>query len=278
MRFVIVAFGLFGIIACASCLRELDRFEGAVDAGAAGADVCEFEAECVGGAAGEGGTAEGGGAAGDGGTAGDDPSPNQAGGGGIQQSARETICADNADNDRDGKLDCGDPDCVGQICGAKRQISLAPTRDLERTTLGHGFSDLDGAATIEITTNPKQSRWGVLEFEQIGALSNVKINWAVLDISIMEGPGRVELRSGAGQVIDTKIEAPEESVSHYDVSATLRNWMVNPTAKRVFELHFVSSTFDEKRAFYATEHLREGPRLKLEYEAACSTARVCPEL
>lgn len=191
--------------------------------------------------------------------------------------AQETNCSDAEDNDADGKLNCADADCDGQLCQGQRDIQVYPTRDVGATQGRPGGShESDGEATISIKTSPTGVNDALLEFDHIPRDGSVNVIKAVIYFYIETVGGIFSVLDSNGRSLGSASETLE-GFRTLDITDFVRKWADGSELQR-----YVLIRLDQPSPGSATMRttefagVRYDPHIYLTYEARCSN-KTCPK-
>jgi hypothetical protein len=185
----------------------------------------------------------------------------------------ETRCDDGKDNDDDGAHDCGDLECIRQVCTASpRQRELIATRDVPHDPTG---LLVDGSRTISLRWHHGDSvKFGaVLEFENVPANSALKVINARLRIYVDTGTSPLRVVDPSGNEVAHSGEV-KPGTEFFDVTSLVKTWVASKDHRRhlIVELMNPINSVVMRTTEYGVD---TAPMLTITYEALCEPSGTC---
>lgn len=231
------------------------------------------------GVAGTGAVSGSGGVAGSGGEAGGDGEGGSAGAPDPDHEPPiETECGDAIDNDHDGKLDCADVNCTGQICrpgSLDVPFGSIATHDAIWIMGPEASYEHDGETTIKIVNSPAGGTWAILEFGDVPADQAITVLKATLWINVETGGKPLQLVGSDDSILPSSEAPADPGPRSFDVTTEVQKWVSNTESRRKLTIRYGASRGSV--LMRATEYGdSQGPRIDIYYQAACDFNGQCP--
>jgi hypothetical protein len=177
------------------------------------------------------------------------------------------------DNDVDGKTNCKDNDCAGEVCRSETKRKLSPTRDLHHAdyTFNGSSVEVDDAETLSLASTMSVFSYGIVHFDQIPAESLIDVKSAHLIFYEEVGTVSVSAKDPSGSVLEATVPGTGAGFRRVEVTRLVKAWADSSELKKYLYLYYNSSGMGTAR-IRSSEHTDTGtrPYLELSYDAVCS--------